>query len=65
MGYFLLEERMTAVTILKSIASGALFYLLFYYRVPRARVERKWLPTLGAAMGFAIGYAIGTLTIIQ
>jgi zinc transporter, ZIP family len=47
-----------AISIIRALSAGGIFYMLYYDMIPKAHKERKWLPTFGAVLGFIIGFAI-------
>ena len=38
-----------------SFASGGILYLVFQDIAPQSKMNRHWLPALGAVLGFTIG----------
>jgi len=54
-GYYLLAEREVAVGGLSIFASGGILYIVFGDVAPQAKLERAWLPPLGAVLGFLLG----------
>jgi len=54
-GYFLLQEQAAITAAIMSFAGGGILYLIFQDIAPKARMERHWMPTLGAVLGFCVG----------
>jgi ZIP family zinc transporter len=54
-GYFFLQEwdRLTAAIMV--FAGGGILYLIFQDIAPQSKLRRRWLPALGAVLGFAVG----------
>ena len=42
-------------------ASGGILYLIFQDIAPQSRLERHWAPTLGAVVGFCLGWVANLL----
>lgn len=56
-GYFLLADHSGATGGLMLAAAGGILYITFQDLAPQARLERHWVPPLGAVLGFMVGLA--------
>lgn len=54
-GYFFLADYKTALRCLMLFASGGILYLVFQDIAPQSRLQRHWLPPMGAVLGFLLG----------
>ncbi|WP_121666220.1 ZIP family metal transporter [Mesonia aquimarina] len=54
-GYFFLQDQPEITSSLMLFASGGILYLIFEDIAPQAKLERTWMPALGANLGFLIG----------
>lgn len=55
MGYFWLSNAPQVTAMIMSFSAGGILYLVFQDIAPQAKMERHWMPTLGAVLGFIIG----------
>lgn len=55
LGYFFLSDRDGIVAALSVFAAGGILYMVFGDIAPQAKLERRWLPPLGAVIGFLLG----------
>lgn len=51
--FFAMHPRLTGLLML--FGAGGILYLTFHDIAPQARLERHWLPGLGAVVGFLVG----------
>jgi zinc transporter, ZIP family len=54
-GYFFLTEYRLLVSMTMLFASGGVLYLIFQDIAPMSKIHRRWIPALGAVLGFAVG----------
>ena len=54
-GFYLLDNRPELVGGLSIFASGGILYIVFGDVAPQAKLQRAWLPPLGAVLGFLLG----------
>ncbi|PID95028.1 MAG: divalent cation transporter [Bacteroidetes bacterium] len=54
-GHFLLENSPTLTAYLMSFASGGILYLLVQDIVPESKMEKSYLTSMGATLGFLVG----------
>ena len=54
-GYFLLSDYPGLTAILMTFASGGILYLLIQDIIPDSKLEKKYLISLGAILGFLVG----------
>jgi len=54
-GYYFLSGRDVWVAGLSIFASGGILYIVFGDVAPQAKLEKAWLPPLGAVLGFLLG----------
>lgn len=54
-GHFLLSDYPNVTAHLMTFASGGILYLLIQDIIPESKLERKYLPALGAIVGFLVG----------
>ena len=54
-GYIFLSESPVITAGIMSFASGGILYLIFQDIAPQSKMGRRWLPALGAVLGFAFG----------
>lgn len=55
LGYFLLTPDSAVLQMVMMFCAGGIFFLVFRDIAPGARVEKSYLPSLGAVAGFMIG----------
>ncbi len=55
LGFYLLSEQTTLVSVLMLFAAGGILYVVFGDIAPQAKLENNWLPPLGAVAGFLLG----------
>jgi len=54
-GYFLLTDHPKVTSALMLFSSGGILYLIFHDIAPDSKMPNRWLPTLGANLGFLVG----------
>ena len=54
-GYFLLSDFPQVVSGIMLFAAGGILYLVFQDIAPQSKLQRHWLPPLGAVAGFLLG----------
>jgi len=54
-GYYLLASHDLVVACMMLFASGGILYLVFQDIAPVARLQRRWMPAMGAVFGFMLG----------
>jgi len=54
-GYFLFEHDSIGLGALMTFCAGGILYLVFRDIAPQAKLEKHWLPSFGAILGFALG----------
>lgn len=54
-GHVALADGPAALGAVMMFAAGGITYLIFEDIAPQVRLERTWLPPLGAILGFALG----------
>lgn len=54
-GYLFLQEAEALTAGIMSFAAGGILYLIFNDIAPQARMQRHWVPALGAVLGFTAG----------
>ena len=54
-GYYILASYDTLVSCMMLFASGGILYLVFQDIAPEARLQRRWMPAMGAVFGFLLG----------
>lgn len=57
LGYMFLYDRPAIIGAVMVFAAGGILYLIFEDIAPQAVLEQKWLPSLGAVVGFSFGMA--------
>jgi ZIP family zinc transporter len=55
MGYYFLRQHEDLTAWIMIFAGGGIVYLIFQDIAPQSRLQRHWLPPLGAVLGFAVG----------
>ncbi len=55
LGYAFLRDLPQLTASLMLISSGGILYLVFQDIAPMSRIEKNWLPALGANLGFLVG----------
>ena len=55
--YFVLTEDHALMGGIMLFASGGILYLVFEDVAPQAKLEKHWMPALGAIFGFVLGLA--------
>jgi len=55
MGYCWLSNAPQVTAMIMSFSAGGILYLVFQDIAPQAKMERHWMPPLGAVLGFIIG----------
>jgi len=56
-GYLWLAEQPIAISAIMLFAAGGILYSVFQDIAPQAKLDRHWLPALGAIAGFMLGLA--------
>ncbi len=54
-GFYLLTGQPMLIAILMSFSSGGIVYLMFQDIAPLSKMENRWIPPLGASIGFMVG----------
>ena len=54
-GYYVLQDSPQITATMMTFSGGGILYLVFQDIAPQAKLERHWLPPLGAVLGFLIG----------
>ncbi|GAA0854176.1 divalent cation transporter [Aliiglaciecola litoralis] len=54
-GFLWLSEYPEAVSVIMVFASGGILYCIFQDLAPQVRLEKHWLPPMGAVLGFVLG----------
>lgn len=54
-GFIWLIDKPDAVSAVMLFAAGGILYSVFQDIAPQAKLEKHWLPALGAIIGFALG----------
>lgn len=54
-GYLFLSDNPIITAAITSFASGGILYLIFQDIAPQSKMNRHWLPALGAVLGFTLG----------
>lgn len=53
-GYYFLSEHQALLAAIMLFASGGILYLIFQDIAPQSRLNKHWMPPLGAVLGFCI-----------
>ncbi|MCU4674474.1 divalent cation transporter [Catenovulum sp. 2E275] len=56
-GYFYLAEQTQILAGIMLFAAGGILYSVFQDIAPQAKLDKHWLPTFGAVLGFTLGLA--------
>lgn len=54
-GYTFLYDKHSFLGVVTLFSSGGILYLIFEDIAPQSKMARKWLPALGAVLGFLLG----------
>ncbi|WP_028376732.1 ZIP family metal transporter [Leeuwenhoekiella sp. MAR_2009_132] len=54
-GYYLLSDHPKGTAALMLFSSGGIIYLIFQDIAPMSKINKNWLPALGASLGFLFG----------
>ncbi len=54
-GYFLLATLPEITAHLMTFVSGGILYLLFQDIIPKSKLDKNYLTSLGATLGFLVG----------
>ena len=54
-GYMFLQDDPALTATIMSFAAGGILYLIFQDIAPQAKMRRRWVPPLGAVLGFVVG----------
>ena len=55
LGHFLLGNNPEINAGIMTFSSGGIIYLIFQDIAPMCKMEKTWMPTLGASLGFLVG----------
>nr|WP_256557920.1 divalent cation transporter [Marinobacterium sedimentorum] len=53
--YLWLQDQPIAVAVIVLVASGGILYSVFQDIAPQVKLEKHWMPPMGAVLGFALG----------
>lgn len=53
-GFFFLSEHQAILSAIMLFASGGILYLIFQDIAPQSRLNKHWMPPLGAVIGFCV-----------
>ena len=53
-GYYFLSEYQAVLSAIMLFASGGILYLIFQDIAPQSRLNKHWMPPLGAVVGFCV-----------
>jgi len=54
-GFYFLANRLFIVSTIMVFAAGGILYIVFGDIAPQAKVQKQWLPPMGAVAGFLLG----------
>ena len=54
-GYYLLSDKPDTTAALMLFSGGGIIYLIFQDIAPMSKLDKNWLPALGASLGFLFG----------
>ncbi|NRA85468.1 MAG: hypothetical protein HRU22_17350 [Gammaproteobacteria bacterium] len=54
-GFLYLADKPEAVSEIMLFAAGGILYSVFQDIAPQAKLEKHWLPAMGAILGFMLG----------
>lgn len=54
-GYLYLADSTTTISAIMLFASGGILYSIFQDIAPQVKLEKHWLPSMGAVLGFMFG----------
>ena len=54
-GYFFLQSFPELTAGIMTFAAGGILYLIFQDISPKSKMQKHWVPPLGAVLGFAVG----------
>jgi ZIP family zinc transporter len=54
-GYLWLADMPQAISSIMLFAAGGILYSVFQDIAPQAKLERHWIPAMGATLGFLLG----------
>lgn len=60
--YLWLQDQSIAIAVIMLVASGGILYSIFQDIAPRVKLEKHWMPPMGAVLGFVFG-VIGVMVI--
>jgi len=60
--YLWLHDQSIAIAVIMLVASGGILYSIFQDIAPRVKLEKHWMPPMGAVLGFVFG-VIGVMVI--
>lgn len=61
-GYYIFDAQNPSLGTLMTFCAGGILYLVFKDVAPQAQLQRHWLPSFGAVLGFALGMLGHALT---
>ncbi len=53
-GFFFLSEHQVILSAIMLFASGGILYLIFQDIAPQSRLNKHWMPPLGAVLGYCV-----------
>lgn len=60
--YLWLQDQSIAIAVIVLVASGGILYSIFQDIAPRVKLEKHWMPPMGAVLGFVFG-VVGVMVI--
>jgi len=54
-GYLWLSESYEIISAIMLFASGGILYSIFQDLAPQVKLEKHWMPPMGAVLGFVLG----------
>jgi ZIP family zinc transporter len=54
-GYLWLSDQLAVISAIMLFASGGILYSIFQDLAPQVKLEKHWLPPMGAILGFVLG----------
>ncbi|OOZ45403.1 ZIP family metal transporter [Solemya velum gill symbiont] len=60
--YLWLQDQSIAIAVIVLVASGGILYSIFQDIAPRVKLEKHWVPPMGAVLGFSLGM-VGVMVI--
>ncbi|MGB0898449.1 MAG: ZIP family metal transporter [Psychrobium sp.] len=62
-GYWWLADAPYAISSIMLVAAGGILYSVFQDIAPQAKLDRHWIPSLGATLGFLLGI-VGHMSVL-